>query len=98
MTSLNIKHVRHFIISRFGKIQRVAHIVDCIFKETRALKHSELTENGLWNLRISLYCIDPEKPSVSDRMSFYAPLPKECPKIYWDEKKDLFWKQRTGLK
>ncbi|KAK2807042.1 hypothetical protein FQN50_005616 [Emmonsiellopsis sp. PD_5] len=86
-------------LARGGRTQRIANMLNDIFARTKALEHTELTDNDLQNLGIRMSSFDADKISVAHPMGFYAPLPEEeCPEIDWPGKDKHIWRWLPGLK
>lgn len=81
-----MEKVRLLVLVRMSKMQVAGRQLNRIFRETKALEYTVLTDHCLKELGIKVSFLDLKEPSQDKSMIFYRPLPKnELPPINWDE-------------
>ncbi|RJE21390.1 hypothetical protein PHISCL_06260 [Aspergillus sclerotialis] len=92
-----MEEVRPLVIERVSKMRIVLDHLNRIFRETKALEHTALTDRCLKDLGIKLSFLNLNEPSQDNSMIFYKPLPKEeLPQVDWDHADFHDWEERFG--
>lgn len=90
-----MEKVRPLVIERVSKMRIVLDHLNRIFRETKTLEHTTLTDRCLKELGIKLSFLNLNEPSQDNSMIFYKPLPKEeLPQINWDHADFYDWEER----